>query len=242
MVETFTAIFTAHLLGDFVFQTGWTIERKRKIWVLLLHCAIVVAISYLLLGTLQPLLLTAILLAHGAVDAVKVYVLSDRAASFLADQVAHLAVLAVLSVRFPDAARSGWWMTHLGAEGSKIYFCVLTSVAGIILCVSAGGILISKLIRRFADEVREDDIAGLKQGGKYIGWLERSLVMLLLLIDQPNGIGLLMAAKSILRFGEIKDASQRKVAEYIIIGTFLSFGWALSVAVVTQKVLKWWLR
>ena len=48
--------------------------------------------------------------------------------------------------------------------------------------------------------------------------MERILVMLLVLMEQPNGIGFLIAAKSILRFGEIKDANQRKVAEYIIIG------------------------
>jgi hypothetical protein len=44
--------------------------------------------------------------------------------------------------------------------------------------------------------------------------------MLLLLIDQPGGIGFLFAAKSILRFGEIKDSQHRKMAEYILIGTF----------------------
>jgi len=65
--------------------------------------------------------------------------------------------------------------------------------------------------------------------------------MLLLLINQPNGIGFLLAAKSVLRFGEIKDSSQRKMAEYIIIGTFLSFGWALLISVLTQKALKYWI-
>jgi hypothetical protein len=72
--------------------------------------------------------------------------------------------------------------------------------------------------------------------------LERILVMLLVLMEQPNGIGFLIAAKSILRFGEIKDANQRKVAEYIIIGTFLSFGWALLISVLTQKAIKYWIR
>ena len=65
--------------------------------------------------------------------------------------------------------------------------------------------------------------------------------MLFLLMDQSSGIGFLIAAKSILRFGEIKDASQRKVAEYIIIGTFLSFGWALLISVLTLKALKHWI-
>lgn len=65
--------------------------------------------------------------------------------------------------------------------------------------------------------------------------------MLLLLIGQPNRIGLPIAAKSVLRFGEIKDPNQRKVAEHIIIGTFLSFGWALLISVLTQCILKVWL-
>ena len=85
------------------------------------------------------------------------------------------------------------------------------------------------------------DIKGLEKGGLYIGWLERSLVMLLLLINQSAGIGFLLAAKSILRFGEIKNTQQRKVAEYIIIGTFLSFGWALLISVLTRQAVQHWL-
>jgi hypothetical protein len=60
-------------------------------------------------------------------------------------------------------------------------------------------------------------------------------------MDQPNGIGFLIAAKSVLRFSEIKEPGQRKVAEYVIIGTFLSFGWALVVSVLTQKALRHWI-
>jgi len=88
--------------------------------------------------------------------------------------------------------------------------------------------------------VPEDDVEGLSKGGRYIGWLERSLVMMLLLMGQASGIGFLFAAKSILRFGEIKDSHQRKMAEYIIIGTFLSFGWALITSYLTQKALSLW--
>ena len=65
--------------------------------------------------------------------------------------------------------------------------------------------------------------------------------MLFLLINQPTGIGFLIAAKSILRFGEIKNASERRVAEYIIIGTFLSFGCALLISVLTQHAIQHWL-
>lgn len=65
-------------------------------------------------------------------------------------------------------------------------------------------------------------------------------VMLLVLAGQITAVGFLVTAKSILRFGEIKDARQRRLAEYIIIGTFLSFGWALLVSLITVKAMAVW--
>jgi hypothetical protein len=178
---------------------------------------------------------------HLVMDAIRVYFPSNSFASLPAGLFIALALLLGLACGFSDAANSGWWIASLTPEISGLYFAALTVISGIILCVPVGGNLIATLVSRFADELRDNDIAGLKQGGKYIGWLERVLVMLLLLMDQPNGIGFLIAAKSILRFGEIKDPSQRKVAEYIIIGTFLSFGWALLISAFTQKALRYWI-
>ena len=78
---------------------------------------------------------------------------------------------------------------------------------------------------------------GLPNGGRIIGWLERSIVMLLIWMQQSEGIGFLVAAKSILRFDDIHRGHQRTTTEYVIIGTFLSFGWAMLVTLVLQKVL-----
>jgi hypothetical protein len=60
------------------------------------------------------------------------------------------------------------------------------------------------------------------------------------LIDQPAGVGFLMTAKSILRFGDVRDSSQRKHTEYVIIGTFMSFGWGLLIAVLMQLGIRHW--
>ncbi len=49
-----------------------------------------------------------------------------------------------------------------------------------------------------------------------------------------------MTAKSILRFGDVRDSSQRKHTEYVIIGTFMSFGWALLIAVLMQLGIRHW--
>jgi len=241
MAGTFTAIFTAHLLGCFISQTVWMAGRKHRRWAPVLRAAIVTSASYVLLGSFHWQILLAIFLAHLALDAIEAYRPLLSLAALLAIQFCHLAVLLGLAFRFPGAAQGGWWVASLTPGLAGWYFAVLTFISGLILSVPVGGNLIARLTRRFAIEIQGNDIAGLTRGGQYIGWLERFLVLLLLLMDQPNGIGFLIAAKSILRFGEIKDATQRKVAEYIIIGTFLSFGWALTIAGLTQKAMRFWL-
>jgi hypothetical protein len=47
--------------------------------------------------------------------------------------------------------------------------------------------------------------------------------------------GFVVAAKSVLRFGEARN--DQKLAEYILIGTLLSFGLAIVAASVTKRVL-----
>jgi hypothetical protein len=241
MAETLAAILTAHLLGDFIFQTNWIVNGKRQVHVLLLHVTILTIASWLLMGAFHWPILLAIFLTHIGMDAIKVHKMTDSWVAFVIDQSVHLAVLVGLACLYPDAALGGYWATRLKAGQVEWYFASLCFLSGLIVVVPAGGILIGKVTSPLTKEIGNEDIAGLKKGGRYIGWLERSLVMLLLLINQPTGIGFLFAAKSILRFGEIKDASQRKVAEYIIIGTFLSFGWALLFSTLTQNAIQHWL-
>ena len=69
----------------------------------------------------------------------------------------------------------------------------------------------------------------LPQAGKYIGMLERLLVFAFIIIQQWPAIGWLIAAKSILRFSDLTRAKDRKLTEYVLIGTLLSF----SLSIVT---------
>lgn len=80
--------------------------------------------------------------------------------------------------------------------------------------------------------------AGLKDAGKYIGWLERTLILTFILVNNYNGIGLVLATKGILRFGEIKEISHRKFSEYIILGTLLSFSLSFIVGLGLNYLLK----
>ena len=76
----------------------------------------------------------------------------------------------------------------------------------------------------------------LESAGKYIGILERLFVFILL--NQWSAIGLLIAAKSVFRFGDLSRAKDRKLTEYILIGTLISFGLAIFIGLVYQYLIK----
>ncbi len=110
----------------------------------------------------------------------------------------------------------------------------LLVLAGYAAAVFGGGAVVEAALARL---LRPEDRAaidgfrgrGLAQGGRIIGWLERFLVLTFLLADSHAAIGLVLAAKGVIRFGEIKEARDQKVAEYVLIGTMLSLAWAVLV-------------
>lgn len=56
-------------------------------------------------------------------------------------------------------------------------------------------------------------------------------------VPTPSAIGFLIAAKSVFRFGELSDRANRLEAEYITIGTLLSFAIGVAVSMATARVL-----
>lgn len=247
MPETLVTLLAAHLLGDFPFQPSWMVRRKRNPLVLLLHVSLVTLLVALLLGKLYWPILAVTFASHLIIDGLK-SLLPDRWQWFLLDQLAHLAVLVGLTVYYENAASTGWWATNLPSPGLPWYYAGLSLIAGSIVVIQMGGILIGKFTAPFVDEIREyltkqgeEYQKGLTGGGKIIGWLERTVALLLIIINQPTGIGFLIAAKSILRFGEIKERKDRMFAEYVLIGTLLSFTWALVFAILTKQAIEHWL-
>ena len=78
--------------------------------------------------------------------------------------------------------------------------------------------------------------SGIQDAGKYIGMLERAFVFLFVITNFWEGIGFLLAAKSIFRFGDLKDKNDIKLTEYILIGTLLSFGLAILIGEIYLKI------
>src|SRR5690606_32302350 len=72
----------------------------------------------------------------------------------------------------------------------------------------------------------------LPNAGKYIGMLERLLVFGFIVLQQWAAIGWLVTAKSVFRFSDLSRAKDRKLTEYILIGTLLSFGFAILIGII----------
>lgn len=235
MSETIFALLLAHALADFVFQSRRMVANKARIPVLALHIAIVTALSIAALGSLAWGVLALIAGSHLVLDVVKTRFLGDDWRMFLLDQAGHVAAILLAALFWPLAFASGFWADPpepLAAFVPAPFLARLPDLmliaAGLILTVRMGDFLIGKIMGPLAAHLPDGDRdSGLPEGGRLIGLLERALIYLLMLTGQGAGIGFLVAAKSVLRFNTTKD--DRAMTEYVIIGTLLSFGWAMLV-------------
>lgn len=257
MFKTYLGIFIpalfAHLLTDFVFQTDSSIRAKGKLPVLIGHGLIAGILTYFFVGVVPgwelPL---GVGLTHILLDAWKMNSQKGtRLRKFILDQVGHVMILGLFSwaALYEYAAVPGLWISLWGWP----YLLVLTVISGAILSIYVVSFIVELtfealgLQKRQASSSEEEQSSYLKEevgiaaGGRIIGYLERSLVLLFVLVGYPAGIGFLIAAKSIFRFGELTESGPRWLAEYIIIGTLLSilFGtlFAYLTVGVAQKII-----
>ena len=234
MTETLALLLLAHVLADFVLQPSRMAQAKAAGHVgwMLAHIGVVAVLSVGLLGVQTgPALMVVggLTLVHLGIDTAKVLVgarLSGIAA-FVVDQAAHLVTLVLVATLNPQLWAQGLWAVH-----APLWLPAAAAViAGAVLATRAGGFALGLLMQPLGDV----GLNGLPGGGRIIGMLERGIIFLLILAGEPGGIGFLIAAKSVLRFGAVKEES--RLSEYVIIGTLASFGWAMLMAIGTVMLL-----
>lgn len=244
MLETVVALLLAHCVADFLLQSDAMVRAKGEPRVLLAHAGVVGLASWAALGFAPvPLLVVLVAASHFLIDGLKLRYGGPGFASFATDQAAHVASLALAAALVPGAYAAGLWGVlatgPLGAWMPRLPEAMVLAT-GLIATVWAGGFAVRELMSGLAFAAARDS---LPKGGQLIGRLERLMILMLLLADQPDGIGLLIAAKSILRFNELaRDAETpdvaRRASEYVIIGTLASFAWAIATAWATSAALR----
>ena len=145
---------------------------------------------------------------------------------FFIDQILHLTVILILWYYWQNVDLS--YATIL-TEQRLIY---LTAIVAVTIPAS---IAIKVFVSQWLPETTDIDSASLTNAGKYIGIFERLFILAFLLTGHWEGIGFLIAAKSVFRFGDLKESKDRKLTEYILIGTLLSFGIAIGIGLLVLE-------
>lgn len=230
-------LFIAHMLGDFLLQPKkWVVEKeKRKIKSIKFYVHILAhgLLILLVLWNLNYWLLALMLMfLHGIIDLIKLYSQTENSKSkwFFIDQGLHILSIIVL------------WIVCFNPELNLILWFENTSFwiyTIAILCVTfVSGIVVRECMFQWSQSLNEGNDESLNNAGKYIGILERLFVFIFVITGNWEGIGFLLAAKSVFRFGDLKESKDRKLTEYILIGTLISFGIAIGVGMFTLKLIE----
>jgi hypothetical protein len=233
-------LIVAHLVADFLLQTNYSITdrntKKIRSPYLYLHGIIVGILTYLFLADWRnPYLPIFIMLTHIFIDLWKSYK-KDNAAFFLIDQLLHIVVILLGWVFYINALNEvPHILTYLFSDVRLwilfMAYCIIIWPAGYFIAKA------TVHWRLEIDDIDKTALAGLSYAGKWIGRIERILILTFVIFNQYEAIGFLIAAKSIFRVNGIKEKNDRKEVEYILIGTLLSFSIAIVTGLIFRKLL-----
>jgi hypothetical protein len=228
-------LLLGHFIGDFLLQPdAWIKEKalkKHKSLKLYLHALLHGLLTFVLVWDFSFWLpAIAIVVTHFFIDLAKARFQTpdQKAFWFLLDQVLHLIVIYFVWY--------AWQGTGISVDvlNSAKLLVVLTAI---VFLTNPSSVIIKTLISQWTPDTIYTVASSLPDAGKFIGFLERLLVLTFILHNHWEAVGFLLAAKSVFRFGNLKESHDRKLTEYVLIGTLLSFGIAIAVALIVTALL-----
>ncbi len=231
-------LILAHLISDFVLQpTKWAKDKDSKGFKspFLYWHVLVTGITAMLLVWDTNYLLPIVILTfiHGLTDGIKGELNkrflhgSSPVYLFVTDQFIHLLTICTIGILITNQSCifNNELMLLLNSQKFWLYLLGYTWITIPI------AVIIGKMTEGWSNELNapqstiaaKKEKSGLTNAGKWIGIIERVLILTFVLNLQFAAIGFMLTAKSVFRFGDLKDGKDHKKTEYIIIGTFLSF-------------------
>jgi len=238
-------LLLGHVVGDFYAQTDeMSKERRspdksmRKKWLLRHGVCYAVVMAAVLFPVVQfslrlVVIFLAVSVSHIVFDYAKRF---NKWKPFIIDQILHIAMIILLWVIFNDHIKI--W-AHVVALHSNVFPIISIMPAnpywvllGILVIIRPVGCLIKSneiwdfgsIVGPSQDEATDGNVS--PNSGRMIGYLERLIVIFLLLSGALGAIGFVITAKAAIRFSEINKetdkAQQRNQVEYFLIGTLLS--------------------
>lgn len=147
-------------------------------------------------------------MAHFTIDICKSY-RDSKIVWFVLDQFIHLLVIAGVAYAWTSCHD---WSLPFGVE----LWHVAAAVA-MLVCWKPANIFIKLILKHYSVNMPAEKDSGFNAGA-LIGTIERWLILIFVCMQRYDALGLLIAAKSIIRFSE-KDTAK---TEYVLAGTLLS--------------------
>jgi hypothetical protein len=209
----FICLVLAHLVADFVLQSNKVCKDKSdKKWKSVyhyVHVLIVFGLAWLVAWEVNfwwcALTIGA---THFAIDMWKSY-REENVTWFAVDQILHIAMMA--GVAWMWCSMNDWSMPV------DVALCYVAMTIAIIVCWKPSNIFIKLMLKHYSVNMPEEKAGGFNAGA-LIGDIERWLILAFVLMQHYDAIGLLIAAKSIIRFGD-KETTK---TEYVLAGTLMS--------------------
>jgi len=108
-------------------------------------------------------------------------------------------------------------------------------IGAYLLAIFGGVPLVGIFLKKFdLSQTNSEEIKGLPGAGRMIGMVERGIILTFILFGDLASISFIFVAKSMARFKQLED---RQFAEYYLIGTLLSFFFAIIVALIVQVLV-----
>ncbi len=225
-------LIIAHFIADFFIQSNKVVVSKNnKKWKsigLYTHAISAGILSYLafvFIGNHQQWFIPFVItVTHFFIDLGKTYLKNRPSGGFVIDQLLHLSVIFFCWLIYSCQPICINWTITQDHLFILLAFLIITKPAAVF---------IGTIVQRWDTISGKNGTNGLEHAGRWIGYLERILILCFIILHSFEGIGFLLAAKSIFRFGELTKTKERALTEYILIGTLLSF----TIAIITGIIL-----
>ena len=237
MMMLFLKMLLAHLVGDFMLQPdSWVKDKNKrklrspKLFIHLgIHAILLALVLEFNLYYWKAFIL--IILSHLIIDLAKSWLSNKRPGTelFFLDQAAHIMIIAI--------ATSFYQPFEFNISG-LLSGSNLVLATSLVFVTFAAAVIVKASISQWNPVKNSEEDGSLSRAGRFIGMLERLFVFVFVVSGQWQAIGFLIAAKSVFRFGDLKESKDRKLTEYILIGTLLSFGIAILTAILYLKLIR----
>lgn len=239
--EYLLILILSHILADFYFQTNKIAKgKKKKAKWLFLHCMLYMLLMFLMtlcfFSEFYPVIGGIVAgVVHFVIDSIKYcftkyYPREKHKISiqeknvFFADQMIHILSITCIVLWINNISKTpvfqGTLYQFFKNQGGDMYHVILW-ITVLLLIHKPANIAISLLMKQYkVDNVNNEASPNDRNAGRFIGVIERILMVVMLSDGQYAAIGLVLTAKSIARYDKI--SKEPAFAEYYLLGTLLS--------------------